>query len=132
MNRFLIFLDMWASTRCSLASATRNIVPGSTATIFPSVSIGRSISNSRCGERVDHSPGQVPLTILRTTNKNESAIDFVFIAQKASESLPNNDMSDRFSEPVWKGHILAASRLTINWDQREPRPFDVLLLRLVL
>ena len=37
----------------SLASATRNIVPGSTATIFPSVSIGRSIGNSRCGARVD-------------------------------------------------------------------------------
>ena len=28
------------------------------------------------------------LTILRATNKNERAIDFVFIALKASETLP--------------------------------------------
>jgi hypothetical protein len=41
-------------------------------------------------------PAKSQLTILRATNKNERAIDFVFIAQKASESLPNNDMSDRF------------------------------------
>jgi len=41
-------------------------------------------------------PAKSQLTILRTTNKNERAIDFVIIAHKASESIPNNDMSDRF------------------------------------
>src|ERR1700731_3060630 len=43
INRFLIFPEIWASTRCSLVSSTRNIVPGRTAVIFPSTTIELSV-----------------------------------------------------------------------------------------
>jgi hypothetical protein len=43
INRFLIFPERWASTRWLLESSTRNIVPGSTAVIFPSTTIELSV-----------------------------------------------------------------------------------------
>src|ERR1700722_11614913 len=43
MNRFLIFPEIWARTRCLLESSTRNMVPGRTEVIFPSTTIELSV-----------------------------------------------------------------------------------------
>src|SRR5580700_5025713 len=47
MNLFRILPEIWARTRCWLESSTRNIVPGRTVTIFPSVTIESSVGIDR-------------------------------------------------------------------------------------
>src|ERR1700722_9717148 len=47
INPFRILPEIWARTRCWLESSTRNIVPGRTVTIFPSVTIESSVGINR-------------------------------------------------------------------------------------
>jgi len=127
MNRFRIFPHKCASTRCRLATSTRNMVPGSTLTTLPSVTIGPSVGIGENGlasgwDLSESSKGVQP------NGKREAVQQFRLTSDQSASSPSDRHQKSGTTARAWPTSAMCRSS-PARWSSSSKRSNDSASIR---